>query len=224
MRWNSPTLGQISPAKFVPLAEETGLIMPIGTWVLQEACRQNKTWQDAGLPHLSVSVNVSALQFRDNALIANVEQALEAAGLAAKYLELELAESTLMQNADAAVATMRELRALGVQFSIDDFGTGYSNLSALKNFPVARLKIDKSFVDDVTTNAKDRAVASAVISLGQKLAMRVLAEGVETEQQLDILREQGCDEVQGYLLSRPVSPERIAELIGGAGFDRPPRS
>ena len=172
---------------FIPMAEETGLIVPIGDWVLHEACRQNKAWQDAGLPSMTVSVNVSARQFREKSLVERVVSALRESGLEAQYLELELTESLIMQDVDQAVATMKELQSLGVQLSIDDFGTGYSSLAALKTFPVARLKIDKSFIDDLPSNENDRAVASAVISLGQKLNLRVIAEGVETDEQMAFL-------------------------------------
>ena len=169
IRWNHPNLGMISPNKFIPMAEETGLIVPIGDWVLREACRQNKAWQDAGLRPIVVSVNVSARQFEEKNLVNRVAGALKESGLEAEYLELELTESLIMQDIEHAVGTMEELQRLGVQLSIDDFGTGYSSLSALKTFPVARLKIDKSFIDGLATDENDRAVAGAVISLGQKL-------------------------------------------------------
>ena len=182
-------------------------------WVLHEACRQNKAWQEAGLPPINISVNVSARQFVDNNLVAQVAHALKDTGLEAKYLELELTESLIMQDVAQSIRTMRELQGLGVQLSIDDFGTGYSSLSALKMFPVARLKIDKSFIDDLPNNEHDRAVATAVISLGQKLNLRVIAEGVETEGQLAFLRENNCDEMQGYLFSRPVRAQQLEELL-----------
>ncbi|MBZ9673505.1 EAL domain-containing protein [Mesorhizobium sp. ES1-3] len=213
IRWNHPSLGLIAPMKFIPMAEETGLIVPIGDWVLHEACRQNKAWQDAGLPPLVVCVNVSARQFKEKNLISHVIDALEDSGLEAKYLELELTESLIMQNVDTAVAMMNALQGLGVQISIDDFGTGYSSLSALKTFPVARLKIDKSFINDLATDENDQAVASAVISLGQKLNLRVIAEGVETDDQVAFLRKNNCDEMQGYHFSKPVSAEGIARLL-----------
>jgi diguanylate cyclase (GGDEF)-like protein/PAS domain S-box-containing protein len=213
LRWNHPTLGRVPPMDFIPLAEETGLIVPIGTWVLNEACRQNKAWQDNGLPPMNVCVNVSARQFSDRSLIEHVTKALESSGLAPGYLELELTESMIMQDIQQAVATMDALQALGVQLSIDDFGTGYSSLSALKNFPVVRLKIDKSFIDDLSSNPQDRAVASAIILLGRQLNLRVIAEGVETEEQLDFLRENNCDEMQGYYFSRPVSPADFETLV-----------
>jgi diguanylate cyclase (GGDEF)-like protein/PAS domain S-box-containing protein len=220
IRWRHPTLGVISPVKFIPMAEESGLIVPIGDWVLREACRQNKAWQDAGLPHVTICVNVSARQFREKSLITAVVNALRESGLDAKYLELELTESLIMQDVEQAVATMRELQRLGVQLSIDDFGTGYSSLAALKTFPVARLKIDKSFIDDLSTNENDRAVASAVILLGQKLNLRVIAEGVETDEQVAFLRENNCDEMQGYHFSKPIQPQEIARLLRAAQDER----
>jgi diguanylate cyclase (GGDEF)-like protein/PAS domain S-box-containing protein len=213
IRWKHPTLGLVSPDRFIPLAEDTGLIVPIGDWVLHEACRQNKLWQDAGMEPMTVSVNVSARQFKEQNLVQRVAHSLNEAGLDAQYLELELTESLIMQDLEAAIATMRELQILGVRLSIDDFGTGYSSLAALKSFPVARLKIDKSFIADLATNENDRAVTTAVISLGQKLNLRVIAEGVETEDQIAFLRENNCDEMQGYHFSRPVPPSDIQRLV-----------
>ena len=213
IRWRHPRLGLAPPAKFIPIAEESGLIVPIGDWALREACRQNKTWQDAGLPPIAVSVNVSARQFRENHIVAAVAEALAESGLEPKYLELELTESLVMRDVDRAIETMKELRALGVRLSIDDFGTGYSSLSALKRFPVERLKIDRSFIQDLPDDEDDRAVASAVISLGQKLNLRVIAEGVETEAQVAFLRENHCDELQGYHFSRPVAADAIPALL-----------
>jgi diguanylate cyclase (GGDEF)-like protein len=215
IRWNHPVLGIVPPTRFIPAAEETGLIVPIGDWVLQEACRQNKAWQDAGLPLMTVCVNVSARQFQEKALVCRVVSALQVSGLDPKYLELELTESLIMQNLGQAVATMKELRDLGVQLAIDDFGTGYSSLSALKTFPVARLKIDKSFISDLVVNESDRAVASAMILLGQKLNLRVIAEGVETDEQLAFLRDNNCDEMQGYHFSKPVPACGIEKLLKG---------
>lgn len=213
VRWRHPALGLLSPLKFVPLAEETGLIVPLGDWVLHEACRQNKAWQDAGLPPVNVSVNVSARQFREKSLINRVVNALRESGMAARNLELEITEGLIMQDVDQAVATMEELQRLGVQLAIDDFGTGYSSLNALKTFPVARLKIDKSFIKNLASDDSDKAVAAAVISLGQKLHLRVIAEGVETAEQLAILRDNNCDEFQGYYFSKPMSFEDIADLL-----------
>jgi EAL domain-containing protein (putative c-di-GMP-specific phosphodiesterase class I) len=213
IRWRHPTLGIMSPLKFIPLAEETGLIVSIGDWVLGEACRQNKAWQGEGLPHIRVCVNVSASQFRERGLINRVVNALRESGLDSKYLELELTESLIMQDVEQAVATMKELQGLGVQLSIDDFGTGFSSLSALRTFPVARLKIDKSFISNLSISESDRAVATAVISLGQKLNLRVIAEGVETDDQIAFLRENDCDEMQGYRFSEPIEAEKVEEVL-----------
>lgn len=215
IRWTHPTLGAMLPVSFIPTAEETGLIVPIGDWVLHEACRQNKAWRDAELPPISVCVNVSARQFRERNLVERVVHALGESQMGGDSLELEVTESLIMQDIELTVSTMNELRALGVRISIDDFGTGYSSLSALKTFPVGRLKIDKSFIKDVARNPEDRAVASAIISLGQKLGMRVVAEGVETEEQVEFLRSNNCDEIQGHHFSRPVSPEEIVRLLRG---------
>jgi diguanylate cyclase (GGDEF)-like protein len=213
VRWNHPKLGVIAPMKFIPIAEESGLIAPIGDWVLNEACRQDKAWQNAGLPPMVVCVNVSARQFKENNLAARVAGALQASGLDGKYLELEVTESVIMQDFDRAVATMEELKGLGVHLAIDDFGTGYSSLSALKTFPVSRLKIDKSFIDGLLANENDKAVTSAVISLGQRLNLRVIAEGVENDAQAAWLRNINCDEMQGYLFSRPLPADGVEELL-----------
>ena len=213
IRWRHPTLGMIPPDKFIPIAEDTGLIVPIGDWVLHEACRQNKAWQVAGLPSVTVCVNVSARQFKEKNLINRVVSALQESGLEAQFLELELTESLIMQDVEQAVATMRALQSLGVQLSIDDFGTGYSSLAALKTFPVARLKIDKSFINDLPNDENDKAVASAVISLGQKLNLRVIAEGVETDDQVAFLRQNNCDEMQGYHFSKPLPALDIEDIL-----------
>jgi diguanylate cyclase (GGDEF)-like protein/PAS domain S-box-containing protein len=213
VRWKHPNLGMILPMKFIPMAEETGVIVALGDWVLHEACRQNKAWQNAGLPPINVGVNVSARQLKERNFVHRVVGALKDSGLEAKYLELELTESLIMEDVELAVSTMRELQDLGVQLSIDDFGAGYSSLSALKTFPVARLKIDKSFIDGLLADENDKAIAGAVISLGQKLGLRVIAEGVETDAQAAFLRNNNCDEMQGYLFSRPVPAQRIEELL-----------
>jgi diguanylate cyclase (GGDEF)-like protein len=213
VRWMHPQLGVVQPARFIPMAEESGLIVPLGEWVLREACRQNKAWQDAGMKPISVCVNVSARQFRDKNWVSRVAEILDETGLEPRYLELELTESLLMHDVAQAIATMRELQSIGVHFSIDDFGTGYSSLSALKSFPVARLKIDQSFVKNLPHDPNDRSIATAVISLGQKLNMKVIAEGVETDAQLAFLTENECDEIQGYHFSRPVEAGTVEEML-----------
>ncbi len=213
VRWRHPTLGLLPPARFIQLAEETGLINEIGEWVLQEACRQAEAWRKDGMPPIRMSVNVSARQFRERQLTGVVAAALNNSGLDPRWLELELTESMIMQDVEQALATMEELERLGVQLSIDDFGTGYSSLAALKTFPVARLKIDMSFIKGLPDDEDDRTVAAAVISLGQKLKLKVIAEGVETSEQADFLRRNSCDEMQGFHVSKPIPADELAAFV-----------
>jgi diguanylate cyclase (GGDEF)-like protein len=213
IRWQHPEKGVVAPNEFICLAEETGLIVPIGEWVLHTACRQAKTWQEAGMAGLRVSVNISARQFRDNVLTAQVTQALRESGLQASYLDLELTESLIMQNLQQAVSTMQELTTMGVQLSIDDFGTGYSNLSALKSFPITRLKLDRSFVHDLPENEDDKAITRAMILLAHELKLRVVAEGVEAASQHLFLQSIGCDEMQGYYFSRPLPAHEVETFL-----------
>ena len=213
IRWHHPEHGMISPLRFIGLAEESGLIVAIGDWVLQTACRQNMAWRAAGLAPISMSVNVSPRQFEEKRLVERVAQALEDSALPAGALELEVTESLIMRDLAQSVGKMRELKAMGISLSIDDFGTGYSSLSALKSFPISSLKIDKSFISELADNRDDQAIAMAVISLGHKLNLRVIAEGVETEQQCRFLRENDCDEMQGYLFSPPLPPDAVAALL-----------
>lgn len=212
IRWQNRELGLVSPADFIPLAEETGLIVPIGEWVLRTACTQNKAWQDAGLPALRISVNLSARQFRDKTLIETVTQALDRTGLAPEYLELELTES-LLQNVDTAEVVLKELHGLGVHLSVDDFGTGYSSLNYLKRFPIDNLKIDRSFIRDVISNADDAAITDAIITMAHTLGIYVVAEGVETREQLAFLHQHRCDLIQGYYFSKPLAAEAFVELL-----------
>jgi diguanylate cyclase (GGDEF)-like protein/PAS domain S-box-containing protein len=214
VRWNHPEHGTIGPDRFIPLAEESGMIVALGDWVLRTACAQNRAWQDAGLAPLCISVNVSPRQFEDPRLVERVQQALDDTGLAPQWLELEVTEGVIMRDLQQAVAKMAQVRAMGVSLSIDDFGTGYSSLSALKSFPISTLKIDKSFVRDLGRSSGDEAIASSIIGLAHRLRLRVIAEGVETEQQRAFLRENGCDEMQGYLFSRPLPPLQLAALLG----------
>ncbi len=213
IRWEHPEMGLLAPGEFIPLAEISGLIVPIGEWVLRAACAQVREWQRLGYPQLSVAVNLSARQFQQADLVSQVTAALEAAGLAPEFLDLEITESNAMQNAEISISTLWDLKNLGVQLSMDDFGTGYSSLNYLKRFPIDRLKIDQSFVRDVTTDPDDAAIASAIIAMAHSLELTVVAEGVETEPQLAFLRAQHCDEMQGYLVSRPVPAERFVELL-----------
>ncbi len=212
-RWTHPVLGPVSPVKFIPLVEESGLIILLGDWALREACRQNKAWQDAGLTPITVCVNVSARQVREPDWVKRVADILFETRLKPQYLELEITESLLMHDVQRSIANMQQLQALGINFAIDDFGTGYSSLSTLASFPATRLKIDRSFIRDLGHDASQRNIATAVISLGHKLNMRVIAEGVETDEQLAFLRENKCDEMQGYLFSRPVGAEAIAGML-----------
>jgi diguanylate cyclase (GGDEF)-like protein len=213
IRWRHPEHGLVPPPRFIGLAEESGLIVGIGEWVVRSACRQAQRWRDAGLEPLTVSVNVSARQFEEKHLVERIAGALQESGLPPSALELEVTESLLMRDLNQALARMGELKAMGVSLSIDDFGTGYSSLSALKSFPISTLKIDKSFVRDLAHSSDDQAIALAVISLGHRMHLRVIAEGVETEEQREFLRAHECDEMQGYLFSPPVAPERIAEML-----------
>jgi diguanylate cyclase (GGDEF)-like protein/PAS domain S-box-containing protein len=213
IRWHHPERGMVPPGDFIPLAEETGLISPIGDWTLRAACRQNKAWQDAGLPPIVISVNVSARQFQEKDWVERVAAALAESGLEGRYLELELTESLIMQDVQQAVETMHRLELLDVHLAIDDFGTGYSSLSSLKRFPVGRLKIDRSFVQDLPEDADDGAIAKAIISLGHTLQLKVIAEGVETREQLEFLRNAGCDEIQGYYLSKPIEAKALEALL-----------
>jgi EAL domain-containing protein (putative c-di-GMP-specific phosphodiesterase class I) len=201
------------PNRFIPLAEESGVIVALGEWVLREACRQNKEWQTAGMAPITVAVNVSARQFREANWVDRVEAALRESGLDPRYLELELTESLLMHDVEYAVATMRRLQAIGIGLAIDDFGTGYSSLTALKSFPVTRLKIDQSFIRSLPDDQNDRSIAKAVISLGQQLNLKVIAEGVETAAQLAFLTNNKCDEVQGFHFSKPVESSVVAEML-----------
>jgi diguanylate cyclase (GGDEF)-like protein/PAS domain S-box-containing protein len=213
VRWIHPEKGMIPPDRFIPAAEESGLIIPLGQWVLREAMQQNKRWQAAGLPPLRVAVNLSARQFGDESLVEFIARTLTESGLDPKYLELEITESMLMENPEQALLLLHEMKALGITLSIDDFGTGYSSLAYLRLFPVDFVKIDRSFVIDAPTDDNDAAIASAIISMTHQLGIRVVAEGVETAQHVEFLQRQRCDEMQGYYFSRPVPAGVFGELI-----------
>ena len=213
LRWRIPNRGTIMPQRFIALAEDTGLIVPIGKWVLQTACAQNKAWQDEGLPPIVVSVNVSARQFRQESIVQTVAEVLRDTGLEARYLELELTESMVMHDAPQLVAMLDELKELGVQIAVDDFGTGYSSLSYLKRFPVDRLKIDRSFVEHIASDADDATIVRTIIALGHNLGLKVVAEGVESDEQLRFLRSNLCDEAQGFLMGRPVSARHLRRIF-----------
>lgn len=213
LRWNHPVRGMVPPARFIRLAEETGLIMSIGHWVLRTACAQNKAWQMAGLGNLRVAVNLSARQFTHAGLVASITGILDEAGLDAKYLDIELTESLVMTDVENVTSTLRELKEVGVQISIDDFGTGYSSLAYLSRFPIDVLKIDQSFVLNVASSPDDAAIVASIISLAHNLRLHVIAEGVETEAQLDYLRRHGCEEMQGYLFSKAVPAKNFETLL-----------
>ncbi|MHB0888843.1 putative bifunctional diguanylate cyclase/phosphodiesterase [Acidithiobacillus sp.] len=216
VRWQHPQRGLILPEQFVWIAEDCGLIVPIGVWVLREACRQARTWQDAGLPPIPVAVNISAVQFRHKDFLESLAAILKDTGLAPRYLELELTESVLMHDADFTTSVLKALKAMGIRLAIDDFGTGYSSLSYLTRFPIDTLKIDQSFLRDITNataDSDDAAIVAAVVSMGKSLNQRVIAEGVETREQLAFLQAQGCGEGQGFYFSRPVTAEELAELL-----------
>jgi diguanylate cyclase (GGDEF)-like protein len=217
LRWSHPEWGLVYPDRFVPLAEETGLIGPMGEWVLRTACAQNRAWQDAGLPPVVMSVNLSPRQFRQDALFKTVARILAETGLRPEFLEMEITESMVMHNMEISIAILKGLRELGVQLSVDDFGTGYSSLAYLKTLPIGILKIDRSFVHDINGRADDDGLlARAIISLGHSLKLKVIAEGVETESQLDFLKAHQCDEAQGFYFSKPVPPEDCALLLAAA--------
>ena len=213
VRWQHPHLGLISPAEFIPLAEDTGLIVPIGEWVLRQACLQNKSWQRQGYAPIQMAVNICARQFHDHDLALTVIRSLDEADLSPHYLDLELTESSIMRNAELAADILRRLKSMGVNLSIDDFGTGFSSLASLKRLPIDALKIDKSFVSDAPTDQDDAALVMAIITLAHNLRLKVIAEGVETEEQLRFLHVLRCDEIQGTLFSKPLSADALVPLF-----------
>ena len=216
LRWWNADFGTVSPAQFIPLAEDTGLIVAIGQWVLRTACEQNMAWQRRGLPSIVMSVNLSPRQFKEPSLLSDIEAILAETGMAPELLELEITESMIMQHVDIAAEKAAAMKKLGIKLAIDDFGTGYSSLSQLKRFPIDTLKIDRAFVRDIPQSVDDTAITKAVVSLGKALGVRVVAEGVETAEQYRFLRENGCDEMQGFYFSKPCHPDAFAELIAHA--------
>lgn len=213
LRWQHPERGLVSPAEFIPIAEENGLIIPIGEWVLMTACRQTKVWQASGFPHLRIAVNLSGYHFSQQNLIKRLVYILNETSLDFKYLELELTESILIKHPEATIVKLNELQALGIQISIDDFGTGYSSLNYLKQFSFNTLKIDQSFVRNIMDDLKNTAITEAIIQMARNLNLKVIAEGVETEAELSFLYQRQCDEVQGYLFSRPVPAKEFEKLL-----------
>ena len=212
VRWNHPEMGLVPPGKFIPLAEETGLIVPIGEWVLRSACAQTRIWQSEGFKNIRVAVNLSARQFRQKNLIEMVGLVLKETGIEPRFLELELTES-IMQNPEVSIMALRELRSMGLEIAIDDFGTGYSSLSYLKRFPINTLKIDQAFIRHLTDNPDDPMIVTAIITLAHNLRLKAIAEGVETVEQLKLLRLLGCDSMQGYYFSRPLPVDEMSKLL-----------
>ena len=216
LRWTHPELGMLPPMQFIPLAEETGLIVPIGRWVLKEACAQNMAWQRRGLRPVSMAVNLSPRQFVDEHLLQDIDEALAASGMSPVLLQLEVTESMVMRNVSRAIKVLDAIQSRGIRLAIDDFGTGYSSMSLMKQFPIDTIKIDRSFVRDLPKDSEDQAIAQAIISMGKALGMTVVAEGVETTEQETFLRDHACDEMQGFLFSKPVPPQQLADLLRSA--------
>ena len=216
MRWEHPELGFVGPEQFIPIAEEAGLIGALGEWILRTSCMQNQAWQSAGLPPISIAVNVSAMQFQGEGFVEVVANSLRASQMDPKYLVLELTESVIMENPDETVTMLNAIKEMGVRISVDDFGTGYSSFSSLKRFPIDELKIDRSFVQNIPDDKDDAAIANAIVLIAHTLGLTVVAEGVETEAQLEFLGGCGCDTYQGYLCSRPLPPEQFQRLLSGA--------
>jgi EAL domain-containing protein (putative c-di-GMP-specific phosphodiesterase class I) len=219
LRWQHPKLGLVPPDRFIRIAENSGLIVPIGEWVLRTACRQARKWQDEGLPAASVAVNVSAVQFRQAGFCEFIRRVLHEAGLAPQYLELELTEGLLLANADVTLSVLKELKSMGVTLAIDDFGTGYSSFNYLRQFRVSKLKIDRSFIRDIAVNPDDAAITTAIISMAKSLNLKVIAEGVEDEAQMTFLRAHQCDEIQGYYFSKPLTVDKVADKLRGNNPD-----
>jgi diguanylate cyclase (GGDEF)-like protein/PAS domain S-box-containing protein len=218
VRWQHPELGIVSPVKFIPMAEESGLIFPIGNWVLQNACRQAKTWLDQGLEFGRMAINIAGPQIQRGDLVQQVERALMDTELPARCVELEVTEGFIMREAEHAIKQLKKLGDLGLTLAIDDFGTGYSSLNYLKQLPIHKLKIDQSFVRDIPDDPNDVAISTAVVAMGKSLGLTVIAEGVETKEQEHFLREMGCEEVQGYLYSEPVNAKELEKLLTGSGI------
>lgn len=213
LRWQHPSLGLVLPGSFIPIAEETGLIVPIGEWVLRTACFQNKSWQEAGYLPIKIAVNLSARQFYQESFVQSVARILEESKLDPRWLELEITESLAMYKEEYVFNVLRELKKMGLNIALDDFGTGYSSLSHLQRFPIDSLKIDRSFINDLITNPDSQAIVKAAIALAKNLKLNIVAEGVETPEQLDFLRRNKCDEAQGFLFSRPVPASELEAIL-----------
>jgi EAL domain-containing protein (putative c-di-GMP-specific phosphodiesterase class I) len=213
LRWQNPFLGSVTPTQFIPVAEETGLIVPIGKWVMKTACAQNVAWQKQGLPAVCMAVHLSLRQLTDDSLLDDIRTALNDSGMAPNLLELEVTESMVMYNPARMVSVLAKIKSMGVRLAIDDFGTGYSSLAQIKRFPVDTLKVDRSFIHNLPQNAEDKAITEAIIGMGKALSLTVVAEGVETVEQMNFLKEHFCDEMQGFHFSKPIIPEQFADLL-----------
>ena len=213
LRWDNPYLGSVTPTQFIPVAEETGLIVPIGRWVMKTACAQNVAWQRQGLPPVCMSVNLSLRQIMDDKLLEDIKAALDDSGMAPNLLELEITESMLMHNPARLIAVLTNIKKMGVRLAIDDFGTGYASLAQIKNFPIDTLKVDRSFIRNLPQDSENRAITEAIIAMGKTLSLTVVAEGVETQAQEDFLRDHICDEMQGFYFSKPIAPDQFADLL-----------
>jgi predicted signal transduction protein with EAL and GGDEF domain len=224
LRWKHPIRGLVPPVDFISLAEETGLIVPIGEWVLATACAQTKAWQDQGLTDLRVAVNLSARQFSDSGLLAKLTRIIRSSGLDPSSLELEITESVVMSHAECAVTVLEQLKSIGVQIAIDDFGTGYSSLGYLKRFPIDTIKVDRSFIMDIPADAGDMKIARAIIAMAHALRLNVVAEGVENAEQLNFLRSYRCDAAQGYFFFRPLPADEVADALKTNRLNRNARS
>ena len=213
VRWRHPTRGMISPADFIPLAEECGLIARIGDWVVREVCRQGRAWQDEGLPPMRIAVNLSASQFKASNLVESIRSAIDDVRFDARLLEVEITETAVMSDPEESIKTLERLSEMGVLISVDDFGTGYSSMSYLRRLPIDKLKIDRSFINEITARADDASIVQAIVSLAHSLHLKVIAEGVETPEQLEFLRSIGCDQYQGFHFSRPLAVGDFARLM-----------
>jgi EAL domain-containing protein (putative c-di-GMP-specific phosphodiesterase class I) len=213
LRWDNPYLGSVTPSQFIPVAEETGLIVPIGRWVMKTACAQNVAWQRQGLPPVCMAVNLSLRQLMDDNLLKDIKAALDDSGMAPNLLELEITESMVMQNPKRLIELLTNIKKLGVRIAIDDFGTGYSSLAQIQHFPIDTLKVDRSFIRNLAQDSENQAITQAIITMGKTLKLTVVAEGVETQEQKDFLRDLICDEMQGFYFSKPIAPDQFGDLL-----------
>jgi EAL domain-containing protein (putative c-di-GMP-specific phosphodiesterase class I) len=213
IRWQHPDLGLVPPGRFIPILEETGLIIEVGKWVISTACQQNKDWQNQGYTPIQIGVNLSPRQFNQKDLAPSIENIIDETGLAPKWLDLEVTESSIMENPEKVIETLNQLHSIGIKISIDDFGTGYSSLSYLKTFPIDVLKIDQSFIRDITVDSDDEVIVKTIIAMGHNLGLKIVAEGVEQKEQLDVIKQYDCEWYQGYYFSKPVPAEEFVKML-----------